>query len=164
MLIGVVSDTHWKWARPVTPAIELLRERKPDMILHAGDILDTELLDELAEIAPVHAVAGNNDEPFFSRLPYKLIVEAGDIRIGLVHGNGSYRTPDVAYATFLKDDVQVIVFGHSHVPYCEMREGRLMFNPGACSRPRSESGKPSFGLLHIDEEGKVTGEIVYFDK
>ena len=101
-------------------------------------------------------------------LGYSKVVEVGPLRIGLTHGHlyGHLPLPAAAARVFAEEDrpLQAVVFGHSHVPYCEMQEGLLLFNPGSAHRPLGEIKKPSFGLLHVSEAGQIKGEIVYFEK
>ena len=160
MKIGVLSDTHVLSAAEVpVEAIESIRN--VDMILHAGDILELGFLDELRAIAPVHAVAGNMD-PAATRqqLPAKTIVQAGDKRIGIIHGSGApfglRRRVRVQF-----DDVDAIVFGHSHRPSSEVLDGVLMFNPGSPTDLRFAPYR-SFGIISI-EGGKIVGTIVRLD-
>jgi phosphoesterase, MJ0936 family len=166
MKIAVLSDTHWQFCSPQPRVLTLLAEQKPDLILHAGDWTDLCLLPELQKIASVEAVAGNCDRSeTTSKLGEAKVVQADGVSIGLTHGHlfPHLPTPQSALRTFADKAVQAVVFGHSHVPLCEWHEDVLLFNPGSAVRPLGEIKKPSYGLLTI-EEGKIQGEIVYFDK
>ncbi|MDW7650679.1 MAG: metallophosphoesterase family protein [Bacillota bacterium] len=161
MRIGVVSDTHIPArARQLPPALFTLFDGV-DLILHAGDLVDENVLTELAAIAPVEAVAGNMDSlAMHTRLGRKKILSPGGFRIGLIHGDiGSNRnkTPQRALEAFIADDVDCVVFGHSHQPYLEKVGGILLFNPGSPTDRRREP-RHSCGLLTLGES--IEAEII----
>lgn len=128
-----------------------------DLILHAGDVMLGSLIDDLQALAPVVAVAGNND-------PYEVvnawgtraIIEAGAVRIGLVHGDRGRAASTVGRAAqaFAGLSVDVIVFGHSHMPYQKWHGSMLLVNPGSCTWPR-RAPSPTFGMLEITPRIKV---------
>lgn len=166
MKIAVISDTHWQAGKPLPSAIAHIRSTNPDHILHAGDWTNLALLDELQTIAPTQAVAGNcDDESIAAALGYSRVITLGGINIGLTHGHlfPAKATPMSARHTFSGDDVQAVVFGHSHIPYNELTGGVLLFNPGSAVRPLGEVKRPSYGLLTI-KDGSIRGEIIYIDK
>lgn len=138
-LIGVISDTHGL-VRP--QAIEALAG--VDMILHAGDIGNSAVLDKLRDIAPVVAVRGNNDRGEWAELlPHWEVVEIGAVSIYMLH---DLKEIDISPAgTF-----QVVISGHSHEPVVEERRGVLYVNPGSAG-PRRFSLPIS--LAHLKVEG-----------
>jgi hypothetical protein len=161
--IAVISDTHWQPGKPLPKALQLLQEQQPELILHAGDWTDLALLAELEKIAPVQAVAGNCDGgEVVNALGYSRIVEVAGLRLGLTHGHlfSSLPTPRSALRTFADDNVQAVIFGHSHVPYNSTENGVLLFNPGSAVRPLGKVKRPSFGILTL-ENGQINGEIFY---
>lgn len=153
--LGVVSDTHL-YRKPV-PA-ELLRALEGvDMILHAGDLVEMAVLAALESLAPTHAVHGNMDLGDARKaLPAKRIVEVGAHRLGLIHGSGA---PDGIIHRLRPEfeEVEVIVFGHTHRPFNSEEEGVLFFNPGS---PTDKMFAPfrSLGVLELGE--RVRGRIV----
>lgn len=161
MVIGVVSDTHMPRKGRELPAALLSGLEGVDMIIHAGDISQLWVLDKLSQLAPVTAVAGNIDPPeVVEALGYKKTVEFLNKTIGIFHGHGSGgKTVDRAYKTFT--NIECIVFGHSHIPYCQKHGDILMFNPGSPTDKRRQP-KCSFGLLFVDT--KIDGKIIYFDR
>lgn len=162
MKIGVISDTHIRSSAKLLPNIVYEAFEGVDMILHAGDILIEEVIIELAAIAPVYAVAGNNDGyDMLYKYGTKRIIEADGKRIGLTHGISKGRTYMNAYAEFKNDNVDCVVYGHSHKPHNEVIDGVLFFNPGSPTSRRFEP-RYSLGLLHVDKY--IRGEIIYFDK
>lgn len=161
MLIGVISDTHLRRGQTL-PSKVWEELSKVNIILHAGDILNQDLLDELSCLATVEAVQGNCDSWELSHLSEKKIIECEGKRIGLVHGayGSGKNTPERAFFAFEKGTVDAIVFGHSHSPYLEWREGILLFNPGSPTDKRREL-KYSMGLLKI-EGSKIQAEHLFF--
>ncbi|MDQ0285466.1 putative phosphoesterase [Desulfofundulus luciae] len=146
MRIGVVSDTHGK----VDRAIKLLNQLEPlDLVLHAGDYYhDGRLLAETLEVT-VHAVAGNCD--FQTGGPGEEVLELAGKKVFLTHGHlyhVHFSLQKLLYRA-LELQVDVVVFGHTHVRYCQMHEGILFFNPGSVYAPR-EGHDPGCGLLVID--------------
>jgi hypothetical protein len=158
--IAVLSDTHLRVGKSLP---DFVREHltQVDLILHAGDLTQMGVLEELACYAPVRAVRGNCDSWDVS-LPERDIIECEGWKIGLVHGNtgrGS-STPERAYAEFKDTPVDLIVFGHSHTPFLEWRNGILLFNPGSPTDKRREP-QYSFGLLDL-QQGQITAKHLYF--
>jgi len=146
--LGVISDTHGL-LRP--EAVEALRGS--DRILHAGDVGAFEILEALAKIAPVTAVRGNVDTASWARtLPETEIVEVGGVSIYVLHDLGQLDLkPEAA-------GFRVVVYGHSHQPKMEEKNGVLYFNPGSAG-PRRFSLPVSVGKLMIKAE-TVRAELV----
>jgi|ERR1700690_129188 uncharacterized protein len=135
---GVISDTHGL-LRP--EALEALRGT--DRILHAGDVGDPDILERLARIAPVTAVRGNVDAGAWAQaLPETEVVEAGGVAIYTLHDLGQLDLKPEA-ARF-----RVVVYGHSHQPKIEEKNGVLYFNPGSAG-PRRFNLPVSVGRLSI---------------
>jgi len=146
--LGVISDTHGL-LRP--EAVEALRGSR--RILHAGDIGGPEILEALAKIAPVTAVRGNVDTASWARtLPETEVIEAGGVSIYTLHDRGQLDLkPEAA-------GFRVVVYGHSHQPKIEEKNGVLYFNPGSAG-PRRFRLPVSVGRLTIIA-GKVDAEWV----
>jgi hypothetical protein len=163
MKIGVISDTHIPVRAKKLPAALPEIFTGVDLILHAGDLVDRMVLDELAQIAPVEAVAGNMDPAgLVERLGRKRLIRAGDFLIGLVHGdegNPRVKTPQRALAAFTKTQVDAIVFGHSHQPFNERVGSILLFNPGSPTNRRREKFF-SCGILTLGKE--IEAQIILF--
>jgi putative phosphoesterase len=148
MILGVISDTHGL-LRP--EAIEALRGS--DHILHAGDVGAREILDALARLAPVTAVRGNVDtESWARKLPATEVVKIGGVSLYLLHDLSQLDLKPEA-AGFL-----AVVYGHSHQPKMEKKNGVLYFNPGSAG-PRRFKLPISVGRLRI-ENGRVEGELM----
>ena len=168
-VIGLVSDTHLpRFGRRLPAALRGgLDEAGVEAIFHLGDHTDRLAVDLLEEIAPVEAVAGNNDPPeLIERFGFARVVLVDGLRIGLTHGHlGIERTTaDRAIGTFgplPAAQVDVVAFGHSHVPLVERRSGVLLVNPGSPTDRRRQPAY-SFGLLRVGADGEVAAEIVDF--
>jgi len=123
-VVGVISDTHGLLRPEVIPAFKHV-----DLILHAGDIGDPEVLENLSAVAPVIAVRGNNDrEKWAQGIPETRIVPIGDIRVYMIH--------DVKEMDRTPSGCQAVIVGHSHRPSIENREGILFLNPGSAGPRR----------------------------
>jgi uncharacterized protein len=161
MKIGVISDTHIPERAAHIPDKILQLFSGCGMILHAGDILELPVLDELRAICPqVKAVTGNMDSPGVrAKLADKEIITAEKIRIGLIHGWGPpQKVMDVVAGAFAAENVQAIVFGHSHQALCQKKDGILFFNPGSATDTVYAPFR-SVGIITVDGM-KIEGEIV----
>jgi len=157
MKVGVLSDTHVPFAAPSLPAAVFEIFRGVDLILHAGDIVELSVLDELRAIAPVEAVAGNVDGPEVQRvLPSRKVLSLGPFTAGLVHGK--YRL-DVQHEMIRRefDAVDLIVYGHSHRPFWGVVGDVLMLNPGS---PTDCRHAPYHSVALLTVEDALTAEIV----
>jgi len=137
-VVGVISDTHGL-LRP--EALDALRGSH--LILHAGDVGTSSVLDALTAIAPVVAVRGNVDQDRWAEtLPVTTTVEVGETTLYLLHDVGQLDLKPEAVG------FSVVVFGHSHKPLSEMRGGVLFFNPGSAG-PRRFKLPISVGRLRV---------------
>jgi putative phosphoesterase len=136
---------------------------RPQLILHCGDLTTLDVIAEFERIAPVEAVAGNNDgADVVRRFGRRKIVRVAGRRIGMVHGDGASGTTLArACAAFANDPLDALVFGHSHIPYVERRANLWIVNPGSLTDKRREP-RFSFAVL---EAGAVAlaARLVYFD-
>jgi len=167
--VGLVADTHLpRFGRRLPePLVDGLRAAGVDLILHAGDHTAAFVAELFAEIAPGEAVAGNNDPPeLVERFGRRRVIQiGGGVRIGLVHGDlGPGRTtPERAARTFVGDEVDVVVFGHSHVPLVErLADGRLLVNPGSPTDRRRQP-RCSWALLDVGRSS-VEAKLRFFDR
>jgi uncharacterized protein len=148
MKIGVISDTHGL-LRP--EALASLRDSQ--RILHAGDVGSPEVLDALRRIAPVTVVRGNVDRgPWCAALPESEAVETSGVWIYLLHDLARLDLNPKA-AGF-----GMVVYGHSHQPKMEEKEGVLYFNPGSAG-PRRFRLPVSVGRVEI-HAGHLSAELI----
>jgi putative phosphoesterase len=154
-LIGVISDTH-SWYDSAVEA----HFKGVDHILHAGDIGDMTVLDQLRKIAPVTAIRGNIDEgAHVSTLNLEENVRLLDVKILMIHILGSpERLPHEFQLRVKQLTPDVVIFGHTHQSYLGNREGVLYFNPGSAG-PRRFSLPRSIGLLDVTK-GKIEAKII----
>ena len=152
--IVVVADTH---SRPHPAMAERLAELRPTAILHAGDIGDLAVLDQLAAHAPVYAVRGNIDATT-PGLPDERVIDirgpdGGTLRILLVHiaVYGPKLRAEVARSAKAAG-AALVVCGHSHVPFIGVDRGFTLFNPGSIG-PRRFALPIVFGTLAFTPEG-----------
>lgn len=162
MKIGIVSDTHMPSRAKQLPKALVNGLKGVDLILHAGDYMELSVVKALEEIAPVEGVVGNNDgAQIRERFPMKQILTLNGYRVGLVHGDGMRKTTEQrAFETFADDGVDVIIFGHSHVPFSQTHQGILLFNPGSPTDKRRQT-QYSFGIL--DFSAGIKAEHVFYD-
>jgi uncharacterized protein len=159
VLIAVISDTHLpKGSRALPPGCteRLLRA---EVILHAGDLTGAAFLEGLATLGPpVEAVHGNMDEPALqASLPKERIVEAADVRIGMVHIPGPRAgRAERLLARFPGCDA--IVYGHTHVPELERVDGVWILNPGSPTERRKAPERTMLEL--IVEAGQIAPTLV----
>ena len=148
MVVGVISDTHGLLRPEAAAALVGV-----DHILHAGDVGGPEILDALARIAPVTAVRGNVDvEPWANALSEREVVELRGITIYVLHDLAELDLkPEAA-------GMRAVVYGHSHQPKIEEKNGVLYFNPGSAG-PRRFRLPVSLGKLWI-EKGSLRAELV----
>ena len=156
MKIGVISDTHLTVCTDEFVKIVERYLHDVDMIIHAGDIVDMVVVEYLSSVKKVEAVCGNMDRPEVSLLlPSMLILELGDFKIGVTHGSGMHFGIEERIKTQF-DEVDCIVYGHTHSPQNEMHEGVLFFNPG--SPINNYVKENTIGILEIDSE--IKGKII----
>jgi len=151
MRIAVLADTHVHMLehlpKKIIDAIATV-----DLIIHAGDFTDVQVLKELKRLRGVKAVQGNMDSTELKTvLPVKEIVEIENKRFGITHGSGSpWGIEGRVRKMFESDRIDIIVYGHSHRSQNKVIDDILFFNPGKAT--------DSFGILTIDGEAK--GEII----
>jgi putative phosphoesterase len=146
--IGVLADTHLSGELVPDYVIEALG--RVDLILHAGDILDMPVIEQLSGIADTFAVRGNMDHPDVKGvLPARRFIEVGDFKIGLTHGRGGPSGMVERVASEFRD-VDCIIFGHTHNALAEERNGVLFFNPGSPT-DRRFTDRNSIGILEVTD-------------
>ncbi len=160
--VGVISDTHIHDLAHGGRLAEALIEgpfAEVEMILHAGDVVVPEFLD-LFEGRTVYAVRGNMD-PAVAGIPHRRIVPVGDFRIGLIHGWGDAAGLESrVLAEFSQDDIDCLVYGHSHWPVSHHRDGVYLFNPGSPTDKR-RAASHTVGVIELGDT--IEGRILELD-
>jgi uncharacterized protein len=129
---------------------------RADLILHAGDLMDPALLDELAAYAPVRAVRGNLDPPGLD-LPEALELDVGGISVAMIHNSGRKQGRRRRLRRRFPE-ARVVIFGHSHIPFLEDEGGLMLLNPGSPTDRRRQP-RHTFALLRA-QAGRVRAEIL----
>jgi uncharacterized protein len=151
VIIGIISDTHGLLRPEALAALQ-----GSQYIIHAGDIGDPQILDRLAAVAPVTAVRGNVDHgPWARKIPATNVLEIGAVSIYVLHSLQELDLKPEA-AKFA-----AVVYGHSHVPTQELKNGVLYFNPGSAG-PRRFRLPVSVGRLTIND-GKIEAKILLLE-
>jgi uncharacterized protein len=155
-LAAVIADTHMPRRARSLPEGLIPHLQRADLILHAGDLMDPTLLEELAAYAPTRAVRGNLD-PSEAGLPEMLEFEFGGARVAMTHDSGAKRGRRSRMQRRFPE-ARVVVFGHSHIPWLEDQDGLLLLNPGSPTDRRRQPNH-TFALLRA-EDGEVMAEIL----
>src|SRR5918911_1291305 len=158
MRLAIVSDTHLPRGRRRIPDRCWEEMAAADLILHGGDFTALEVLYELEALGPpVVAVHGNVDAPELrARLAEARMVDAGGARIALVHDAGPARGR-LRRMRLRFPDADAVVFGHSHIPLHEERDGFQLFNPGSPTDRRRQP-RHTMGVAHADA-GRLRFEL-----
>jgi len=161
--VGLVSDTHIPKRAHGLPQKVFEIFDKVDYIIHAGDLVEIAVIDELEQIAPVLAVHGNMDGmDVTGALPRINSLKVLDWKIGVMHD------PDIAFGfnrmrELVKEhSFDVFVYGHTHMANIKWEDKTLYFNPGSPTVPASVMGKLSVGILKITKEA-IIPEIVHIN-
>jgi putative phosphoesterase len=159
--VVVVSDTHIRRRSTRRLPDQLYRVLEgADLVLHAGDVVVPEVLDDLARFAPVHAVQGNNDVPeLVEALPDQVELDVDGVHVGMIHDSGpSKGRANRMHRRF--PGARVVVFGHSHIPLAEDGvDGQLLFNPGSPTERRRQPFH-TYGLLDVEDGDLRCAQIV----
>ena len=160
MKVVVLSDTHaprrWRSCPPRVAG----QLRDADLILHAGDVCEAWVLDELAAYAPVRAVLGNNDGAGVAGwgAPPDLELDLDGLQVAMIHDSGpaARRTARMRRRFPAAD---LVIFGHSHIPLDQSADGIRIFNPGSpTDRRRQPHG--TIGILSVDNGQLTSASIV----
>jgi hypothetical protein len=148
MLIGVISDTHGLLRPEAVAALQ-----GSQRIIHAGDIGDPAILGRLSEIAPVTAVRGNVDHGAWAKdIPETEMLEVDGVSIYMLHILEKLDLQPKAAG------ISAVIYGHSHVPKQEMKDGVLYFNPGSAG-PKRFQLPVTIGKLTV-HDGKIRSEHI----
>lgn len=160
-LIGLISDTHIPSRAKAIPSEVFEVFNEVDLILHAGDLTQISVIDELQQLAPVIAVSGNMDRgEVRKRLPKMDSVKVYNWKIGVIHDpeifSGTKRMKTIAK----QNNLNILVFGHTHRPSLKRVEEVLFINPGSPTNPLpSFITKPTVAMLKITKE-RIEPEII----
>jgi putative phosphoesterase len=159
MKIGIIADTHIPASAGKLPPKIYEHFKDCDLIIHAGDLVEMSVIEELERVAETKAVWGNMDgAEIRERLPEKILFEAGGKKIAVTHGKGPSLKVFQQIRKEFKKNPDIVIFGHSHVPINETINGVLFFNPGS---PTDRIFAPyrSLGIIEINS-GKIQAKII----
>lgn len=163
LTIGVIADTHiYRGGRRTIPAgvLRLFRRATVGLLVHLGDANSRRVLEELAELAPVIAVPGNNDDPeLHLMLPETTRFTVGECTFGVLHGHGGRSAKSEAIRVFARK-VDCVLFGHSHMPLIEKVDDTILFNPGSATDRRWHEHF-GVGLIRV-ADGKITPDLILY--
>ena len=151
--VGIISDNHGDWTSQITESLAGV-----DAIIHAGDIGPYKYVLKMEGIAPTTAVLGNTDGDM--PLDETAVVTLGEKKFLVQHIVNPHRL-QVSLCERLKQiQPDVVIFGHTHEPFCETLGGMLFLNPGSVTQPRG-GYRPSMVRLTIDC-GEMTPKFIEF--
>ena len=163
LTIGVIADTHvYTGSRRVVPAgaLRLFNRARIDLLVHLGDVNSRQVLEELAEIAPLIAVPGNNDDPELQfMLPETTRFTVGERSFGVLHGHGGRSARSEAIRVFA-GKVDCVLFGHSHMPLLEKVDDTILFNPGSATDRRWHEHF-GVGLIRV-ADGRIRPDLILY--
>ncbi len=153
--VGLISDTHIPVRARRIPHGVFKAFEEVDFIVHAGDLVEMSVIDELEQLAPVLAVYGNMDGPKIrSRLPKQNSANILDRRIGVMHNPGALFGRKKMLKIAEVNDFNVLVYGHTHSPSIRWERDTLFINPGSPTNPLPPFiTRPSVALLKITADG-----------
>jgi putative phosphoesterase len=160
--MALIADTHiypsGQRSIPET-VLDLFDRAGVDRVVHAGDIASAKVIDQLATIAPVIAVRGNNDSGDFGRnLPHMVEMQIGERLVRLIHGDGGRSAR--AVATGVAPGADCVIYGHSHIPKVERSGDAVLVNPGS---PNDRRWHPHFGVGFLEvRPDLVRPELILF--
>ena len=160
-VIGLISDTHVPARARRIPEKVFSSFESADFIIHAGDLVELAVIDELEQLAPVLAVHGNMDGPEVREaLPTLNSLKVSDWKIGVMHDPhtlfGLGKMHDIAK----QNGFDVFVYGHTHNSSIKWEGKTLYINPGSPTNPSSFMNKPSVALLKITRE-RIIPEVIH---
>lgn len=152
--VGVISDTHVPARARGIPSKVFEVFKGVDLIIHAGDIVELDVLKDLESMAPVVAVHGNMDfDEVRTELPEMDSIEVLGKRIGIVHDAGIFGTEKMKRIAE-ENGFDILVFGHTHAQFFMEEDGKTFVNPGSATNPIPPFlVKASVALLRISKEG-----------
>lgn len=162
MRILILSDTHIPVMASALPPQVIAEAKKVQMCLHAGDFIAYSVFEELSSYVTTIGVSGNMDQDDIKQnLSQKEIIDAENIRIGLIHGGGAPRGLIPLIRNEFKkewDSINIFVFGHSHQAEEKKINGKTFFNPGSPVDTMFAAYK-SYGIMEVNKS-KISTKIV----
>jgi len=159
-IIGLISDTHVPKRALCVPKKVFEVFANVDYVIHAGDLVELAVIDDLEQTAPVLAVHGNMDNFEVSNaLPRLNSLKIFDWKIGVIHDADSFHEQRKMRDIVKENGFDVLVYGHTHVSKIKWEDKNPYINPGSPTDPASILNKPSVALLKITKE-TITPQII----
>ena len=160
--VGLISDTHIPVRARCIPKMVFKVFENVDFIVHAGDLVELAVIDELEQLAPILAVHGNMDGPEVSgALPKLNSLKISDWKIGVMHDPSTLFGMGKMREIAKRNGFNVFVYGHTHNSSIKWEGKTLYINPGSPTNPLpSFINKPSVALLKVTKEA-ITPEIIH---
>jgi putative phosphoesterase len=158
MKILIVSDTHGKNQN----YLKTLERVSPiDLMIYLGDFQGGEEYIESVTNCRLEMVSGNND--FFNGLPKEKVIQIGKYTVLLTHGHryGVYYGTGELQSAAKRNQADIVMFGHTHVPMLELNGDIWLINPGSLSLPRQHGRIPTFIIMEIDSGGEAHFSLNY---
>lgn len=157
----VFSDSHGR----LEHLLEVIKQHKDcHAIFHLGDVEGDEQRLRNATPYPVYMVRGNCD--YDTKIQETMVVEWGGKRIAMTHGHRylTYGGMDSLRYFGQQEKGDIVMFGHTHVPFLEEMDGRVYLNPGSISKPRQERKIPTYTIITLESDGNISFEMCEFVK
>lgn len=152
MKVLIVSDTH---GRDDNLLLAIQKVSPIDLLVHLGDFNGGEESIKKAALCPTEFVSGNND--FFNGYPKEKIIDIGRYRVMLTHGHrqGVNSSTHTIREAASRNDVDIVMFGHTHVPMIDLKEDIWLVNPGSITLPRQNGRIPTYIIMDLDNSGEA---------
>ena len=152
-VVGLISDTHVPKRALSIPKKVFEVFANVDFVIHAGDLVELAVIDDLEQVAPVLGVRGNMDSfEVNNALPKINSLKVFNWKIGVVHDAGSFNEQGKMQDVVKENGFDVLVYGHTHVSKIKWEGKTLYINPGSPTDPASILNKPTVALLKITKE------------
>jgi len=159
--VGLISDTHVPVRAKCIPKTVFKVFENVDFIVHAGDLVQLAVIDELEQLAPVLAVHGNMDGPEVSgALPKLNSLKVSDWKIGVMHDPSTTFGMGKMREIAKQNGFNVFVYGHTHNSSIKWEGRTLYINPGSATNPTSFIARPSVALLKVTREA-IVPELIH---
>ena len=157
----IFSDSHGR----IDPVLDVMKQYpKAEAFFHLGDIEGDDDRMRRATPYPVYIVKGNCD--YFGSLPEQLVIDFAGKKIAMCHGHRQmpYGVTDMLRYWGMEQKADIVMFGHIHTPLVLEEDGLFIVNPGSIAKPRQEGHIPTYCVMEIDDDGRVTFEIKNYIK
>ncbi|MGB4658373.1 MAG: metallophosphoesterase [Mobilitalea sp.] len=161
MKILIISDTHGKdyYLQKTLEKVAPI-----DLLIHLGDIEGREEYIKSIVHCPTEMISGNND--YMNKLPKEKIIQIGRYKVMLTHGHRygvNYNTNNILEAA-KRNNVDIIMYGHTHMPLIHLNDGIWTVNPGSLALPRQHNRTPSYIIMDIDAQGEAHFTLNYYSE